>query len=104
MAFATTAAQRELWHLDRVRGASAALNVPVAWRLSGSLDERALHTALRLVIGANEGLRASFLEQDGELLARIMPVPQSCMDIEDLAEGADADERLAAFAAEPSDL
>ncbi len=104
MAFAATAEQREMWHLDQVLGAGAALNVPVAWRLRGPLDEQALHTALRQVMDANEGLRVSFGEQDTELLASIMPVPRSCLEVEDLADPAGADQRLASFASEPFDL
>lgn len=104
MAFAATAAQREMWHLDQVSGAGAALSIPVAWRLRGPLDEQALQAALRQVLGASEGLRTSFGEQDGEVLAHIMPVPESCLAVEDLADSAGADQRLASFAAEPFDL
>lgn len=104
MAFAATPAQRELWHLDRVAAAGAALNVPVAWRISGPLDEPALHAALRSMVCAHDALRASFRDRDGELLVDIGPVPRRCLDVEDLPADADPDQRLATFAAEPFDL
>lgn len=104
MAFAATPAQRELWHLDRVAAAGAALNVPVAWRISGPLDEAALHTALRSMIRTHDALRASFHDRDGELMVDIGPVPRRCLDAEDVPADADPDQRLASFAAEPFDL
>ncbi|MFJ3311178.1 condensation domain-containing protein, partial [Streptomyces sp. NPDC086549] len=65
-------AQRRLWFLHRMEGASATYNIPLALRLSGDLDEQALRGALADVVARHQSLRTVFAESDGVPFQRVL--------------------------------
>ncbi|MCM6779087.1 amino acid adenylation domain-containing protein, partial [Nocardia sp. CDC159] len=59
-------AQQRMWFLNRFDPASGVNNIPVAVRLSGSLDVAALRAAVRDLVERHEVLRTVYPELDGE--------------------------------------
>src|SRR4051812_48289539 len=84
-------AQERLWFLDRLEPGSAAYNIPVAWRLAGALDERALERALGEIVRRHEALRTTFREMDGSPVQVIAPFGGFTLPVEDLSALGDAD-------------
>ena len=68
--------QQRLWFLDRLEGASATYNMPLAVQLDGNLNIAALEKVLDEIVRRHEVLRANFIIQD----------EQPVMQIRDLAE------------------
>ncbi|MGY2092202.1 amino acid adenylation domain-containing protein [Nocardia gipuzkoensis] len=64
-------AQRRMWFLNRFDPAAASNNIPLAVRLSGPLDVRALRAAVRDLVERHEVLRTSYPECDGTGTQRV---------------------------------
>ncbi|POM25369.1 Gramicidin S synthase 2 [Actinomadura rubteroloni] len=94
-----SSAQRRLWFLDRLDGASGAYHVRIAVRLTGPLDRAALAAALADVVARHEPLRTVFRVRSGSPVQVVAPVD---VPLPVAAVGPpEVDARLRAFAAEP---
>ncbi|MEV6977381.1 amino acid adenylation domain-containing protein [Kitasatospora sp. NPDC093806] len=105
--------QRRFWFTQRFDPESAAANVHTAFRLRGTLDPAALHTALRQLIDRHEPLRTTFAEDADGPFQVIHPagsteVPLELADLSGIAgaqqRAAALDELLRAEVARPFDL
>ncbi|MEW5926736.1 MAG: amino acid adenylation domain-containing protein [Gemmatimonadota bacterium] len=99
-------AQERLWFLDRLQPGGTTYNVPLALRLDGALDVRALERALGEVVRRHEALRTVFREVDGAPVQVIEPFTGFALVVEDLSGpgGADVERRAGEDAAAPFDL
>ncbi len=88
--------QERLWFLDRLTPGSPVYNTPVAVRLTGSLNEAALQTALSHVVARHAALRTTFELVDGEPRQRVAARHSGSIETVDLTDAADEarDERF----------
>ncbi|HKV13155.1 MAG TPA: amino acid adenylation domain-containing protein [Thermoanaerobaculia bacterium] len=103
-------AQQRLWFLDQLEVTGAAYNVPLALRVTGSLDLAVLAQALRRVAARHEILRTTFAATGGRPRQVISPdavFPLAEEDLRPLPEAAreaEAARRILAEASRPFDL
>src|SRR5207302_3507136 len=81
-----------------------AYNLPIGYRLKGSLDPQALENSFNAVIQRHEGLRTTFAVQDGEPMQLIQPELRININLTSLVEltGEECENRLQALASEES--
>ncbi|MFE9251410.1 amino acid adenylation domain-containing protein, partial [Streptomyces sp. NPDC007088] len=93
-------AQRGLWFLHQLEGASATYNIPLVLRLTGEVDTAALHAAVRDVSRRHETLRTVFPETDGVARQAVLDTPATLT----VVNTTDIDGAVAAAARHPFDL
>ena len=77
-------AQQRLWFIDQLEGTSTEYNMPLALRLEGELDHRALERALATIVDRHESLRTRFTMIEDEPVQVIAPSLPLDMRIDDL--------------------
>ena len=79
--------QQRLWFLDRYQGkAHATYNIPMAFRLRGKLNVRALEQAFNHVISRHDILRTTFQQVAGDPYQVIAPTRRLTLSIEPCSE------------------
>jgi surfactin family lipopeptide synthetase A len=79
-------AQQRLWFLAQLEPDDPAYNIPVAVRLKGQLDVKALEQSLNEVIKRHETLRTSFITVDGQPFQAIAPTLTLTLPIINLSD------------------
>ncbi|WP_239080772.1 condensation domain-containing protein, partial [Paractinoplanes brasiliensis] len=79
-------AQQRLWFLNRLDGLSPAYNVPVALRLTGPLDVRALEAAFADVTDRHETLRTVFADDADGSHQLVLPSVRTAVPVLPVAE------------------
>ncbi|MGR6522271.1 amino acid adenylation domain-containing protein [Rhodococcus erythropolis] len=74
-------AQQRMWFLNRFDTTSSANNIPVAIRLSGSLDVAALDAAVSDVVARHEILRTVYPEVDGVGFQEVLSADRVRLDL-----------------------
>ncbi|NMD97848.1 amino acid adenylation domain-containing protein, partial [Rhodococcus sp. BL-253-APC-6A1W] len=74
-------AQQRMWFLNRLNPGSAANNIPVAIRLSGSLDVDALQAAVSDVVARHESLRTVYPEVDGVGFQKVLGAGDAVVEV-----------------------
>jgi amino acid adenylation domain-containing protein len=78
-----------MWYVCEFQSATIAYNQPVAWRLSGHLDVKALEQSLNAVIQRHEALRTTFPSVDGvpmQCIHRGLPLTLRVVDLRTIPE------------------
>ena len=101
-------AQQRLWLLDAIEGDTTQYHIPVALKLSGTLNLMALNLAFSEILDRHESLRTVFVENEpGEPRQQIQAASDFDITIEQL-EGAVTDSKVTAWlnehAGKPFDL
>jgi amino acid adenylation domain-containing protein len=86
LVFPMSFSQQQLWVLDQLQPGSAAYNIPLAIRLRGSLNERALQSALDSLALRHESLRTVFRVVNGKPSQVVLPSLSITMSVEDLRQ------------------
>jgi amino acid adenylation domain-containing protein len=108
--FPLSFAQQRLWFLQQMNPQSPAYNMPVASRLLGRLDVKALEQALNEIVQRHEVLRTTFQMIDAEPMQVISPHAALTLPLVDLtrlpetAREAEAHRRAVEHVRQPFDL
>jgi amino acid adenylation domain-containing protein len=76
--------QERMWFLDQLEVTGAAYNIPVALRLSGSLDVTALEQSFNEIIRRHEILRTNYKKVKGRPVQVITPTCELALAVTDL--------------------
>jgi len=97
-------AQRQMWVIDQMTPRNPAYNLPIGYRLRGTLNVAALEDSFNEIIKRHEALRTAFVVKDGEPLQSIHPeftIKLAVTELDHLASG-EREDRLRALASEAS--
>ena len=98
-------AQQRMWFLNRFDSSSLAYNVPLAIRLTGTLDTTALENAVRDVVDRHEVLRTVYPERDGTGSQLVLSASDAPVRLERArVDEIDATARVTEFLARPFDV
>ncbi|MCK1797778.1 amino acid adenylation domain-containing protein [Streptomyces sp. XM4193] len=75
-------AQRRLWLLESIGEGGAAYHLPLALRLSGSLDRHALRCALQDLVDRHESLRTVFPEDEQGPRQQVLPPESARLELD----------------------
>jgi amino acid adenylation domain-containing protein len=78
-------AQQRLWFLHQLEPKSSVYNVPIAYRLKGPLDIRALERSLTEILGRHEVLRTTFSVSGSGPVQKISPPLRVTLPLTDLS-------------------
>jgi aspartate racemase len=84
--FRLSFAQERFWFLEQLDPDSSAYNVPVAFRLTGSLNVPELEHSLNEILRRHEALRATFVAVNGQPVQVIVPDQTLKLSLVDLRE------------------
>ena len=96
-------AQERVWFLEKLHPGSLAYNFQSLLRFHGSLDVRALQTALNVVVERHEILRTSFPQAEGRPYQRIHVFVRFKLPVEDV-RAEEAEQQIATIIRTPFDL
>jgi acyl carrier protein len=96
--------QQRLWFLHQMEPSSAAYNMPLAFRLTGQLDVKALQWSLDEIIRRHEILRTTFDLLDQEPVQLIAATGELTLAVTDLVSEAEAEMLASKEAQRPFDL
>ncbi|HEX7737139.1 MAG TPA: amino acid adenylation domain-containing protein, partial [Ktedonobacteraceae bacterium] len=88
-AFPLSFAQQRLWFLDQWEPESPLYNIPLAIRLTGSLDVCSLEQALGTLMQRHESLRTTFLTRDAQpvqVISPSLPLALPLVNLEGISE------------------
>jgi amino acid adenylation domain-containing protein len=76
--------QERLWILQQMDRASSAYNMVHVWENTAGSDASRVVAAIRTLVERHEILRSAFVESQGKLVARVLPVDSVAIGISDL--------------------
>jgi amino acid adenylation domain-containing protein len=76
--------QLELWFFDQFYPSNPIYNLPLVYRITGALDEKALEESLREIVRRHETLRSTFQVKDGQVVYAIIDEPVFDFSVIDL--------------------
>lgn len=83
--FPLSVAQQRLWLLEQLEPGTSVYNLPLAYRLQGTLDVAALESALNQIVNRHQSLRTTFVKKHDEPVQVISPFSPAKLDIVQLA-------------------
>src|SRR5512132_1327290 len=84
--FPLSFAQERLWFIDQLEPNSAAYNVPLALRLRGELDVRALERTFIEIVDRHHVLRTTFTSVNGRPMQVVGETPELFLPLTDLSD------------------